>query len=73
MAHRYRSIRELIRDQFTDEIKIVFTREMTDGYLAVYTKGAGADLQERCAFFTTGTIDNQPAIRLEWDNACEGG
>lgn len=70
-AQRKRTVRDLIRNQLGDEVAITFTREMLDGFLVVYTKGLGAALEERAAFFAKGTIDNQLAVVCQWDNLCE--
>jgi hypothetical protein len=75
--HRIAAIRGLVRDHLTAEphvvngVQITFIREMMDGVLVVYMTGTPNMRQERVAFFTTGTIDNQPAVRFEWDKACE--
>jgi hypothetical protein len=75
---RLNTARKLIRSQLcqqhgVNKVWISFMRELGGGILVIYTAGNPNDLatQECVAFFTTGTVDNHPAVRLEWVNPCE--
>ena len=66
------TVRDLIREQLPDNAKILFTREMADGYLAIYTVGEDADFHEHAAFFSRGQDESgELAVMHEWDKLCE--
>ena len=76
-VHQKSTPRDLIRvhlnQKYAEEVGIMHTHVMADGILIIYVTGESSTLSscERVAFFTTGGVDNRPAVKCEWDNACE--